>query len=109
MKEPQMTPQAPIARRKRFLIIALAVALLLILAATAGLSGAQTNGAYDLSWWTADGGGGVSAGSHYTLQGTAGQADAGALSGDAYTLTGGFWGGVSEQENALYLPAIRAP
>ena len=50
---------------------------------------------YDLSWWTADGGGGTStAAGSYTLYGTAGQPDPGPLlSGGNYTLAGGFWGG----------------
>ncbi|GAB4506061.1 MAG: hypothetical protein Kow00123_01990 [Anaerolineales bacterium] len=37
--------------------------------------------------------------------GTAGQADAGALSGDGYTLVGGFWAG-SEPTPYAYLPVI---
>lgn len=40
-----------------------------------------------------DGGGGELRGGGFTLVGTAGQADAGKLSGDVYTLVGGFWAG----------------
>jgi len=53
---------------------------------------AQAGGPYDLSWSTVDGGGHTfSTGGAYTLGGTAGQPDAGALSGGSYTLSGGFW------------------
>jgi len=49
-------------------------------------------GSYDLSWHTADGGGGAGSGGTYTLRGTAGQADAGpAMSGGTYSLAGGYW------------------
>ena len=41
-----------------------------------------------------DGGGGVSSGGTYRLDGTVGQADAGESSGGNYTLSGGFWAGV---------------
>src|SRR5687768_1962491 len=54
---------------------------------------AQSGGIYDLSWNTTDGGGSTSAtGGAYSLGGTIGQPDAGASSGGAYALTGGFWG-----------------
>ena len=47
-----------------------------------------------LNWWTVDGGGWTfSSGAGFTLSGTAGQADAGSLTGGAYTLGGGFWRG----------------
>ncbi len=46
---------------------------------------------FALDWFTLDGGGGSSAGGAYTLQGTIGQPDAGALSGGSYALQGGFW------------------
>jgi hypothetical protein len=53
----------------------------------------QTGGVYDLTWHTNDGGGTTSAtGGAYSLGGTIGQPDAGAASGGAYALTGGFWG-----------------
>lgn len=53
---------------------------------------AQSGGPYDLSWSTVDGGGYTfSTGGAYTLGGTAGQPDAGALSGGSYALSGGFW------------------
>ena len=57
------------------------------LAATCGL--AQN---YSIDWSTIDGGGGTSTGGVYTVSGTIGQPDAGAMSGGTYTLQGGFWG-----------------
>ena len=65
-------------------------------------------GGFDLSWWTADGGGGASSGGRYTLRGTAGQPDAGTMSGGPYALGGGFWGGgeapQGEDAHLVYLP-----
>ncbi len=52
-------------------------------------------GQYQISWYTVDGGGGHSAGGDFSLSGTIGQHDAGpsagAMSGGACTLIGGFW------------------
>jgi hypothetical protein len=50
-----------------------------------------SNVSYAIDWWTVDGGGGVSDGGEYTLQGTIGQPDAGSINGGDYTLDGGFW------------------
>jgi len=55
--------------------------------------GAQTGGDYEISWSTIDGGGGRSTGGDFALVGTIGQPDAGEMSGDNYTLSGGFWPG----------------
>ncbi len=53
---------------------------------------AQSGGAYNLEWNTLSGGGQTFAtGGAYSLGGTTGQADAGALAGGAYALAGGFW------------------
>jgi len=53
---------------------------------------AQSGGGYDLSWSTIDNGGYTwSEGSGYSLGGTVGQIDAGMLTGERYTLAGGFW------------------
>lgn len=55
---------------------------------------AQSGGGYDLSWWSVDGGGGGgSTGDVFSLRGSAGQADAGTLTGGEFELTGGFWHG----------------
>jgi uncharacterized repeat protein (TIGR01451 family) len=52
---------------------------------------------YAIPWWTVDGGGTMTAsGGTYSLSGTAGQPDAGVLSGGAYSVAGGFWGGAGQ-------------
>ena len=72
-------------------IILLTLALMLSLA-LASIAYAQGGGGYDLSWWTVDGGGEEVSGGGFTLNGTAGQADAhSALTGGGFSLTGGFW------------------
>lgn len=57
-------------------------------------------GRYILTKWTIDGGGGASTGGDYSLIGTAGQPDAGVLTGvldgTSYSLIGGFWGGAAD-------------
>jgi uncharacterized membrane protein len=92
----------------------LALAALLLLAAIPlsqpwARTAAQSGGGYDLSWWTADGGGSASAGGAYVLGGTAGQPDGGILSGGGYVLDGGFWAGGGMPlpgSLALYLPLV---
>lgn len=60
---------------------------------------------FAIDWFTTDGGGGVSSGGGYVLSGTVGQHNAGeVLSGGTFTLTGGFWAGVSAAEP---LPPLR--
>ena len=58
---------------------------------------------YSLDWSTLDGGGGTSTGGVYSVSGTIGQPDAGAMSGGSFTLVGGFWGIVA----ALQTPGAR--
>ncbi len=78
----------------------LAVGLILLAA-----GGAAAQGGYDLSWWTADGGGYTfSSGGGYSLGGTIGQPDAGLLEGPGYRLSGGFWTGGGLYK--VYLPVI---
>ncbi len=71
---------------------------------------AQSGGGYDLSWSTADGGGGASSGGTFVLTGTSGQADAGVMSGGVYPLSGGFWKGGEAAppppDYELFLPLI---
>jgi hypothetical protein len=77
----------------------LTLSLLLLLTASAVVVlQASAVGDYDLSWATADGGGGTfSTGGSYSLGGTIGQPDAGpSMSGGAYNLLGGFWSGTVE-------------
>lgn len=83
-------------------LAALGVALALL----AGTLAAAPNGTFSIDWWTVDGGGGASSGGAYTLSGTVGQADAGALSGGGLSLQGGFWSGAASR-SMLYIPAIR--
>lgn len=81
---------------------------LILLIATASVVVAQS-GSYDLLWNTIDGGGGDSAGDGYTLTGTIGQSDAGAvLGGDGFTLVGGFWIDIDidAANHHIFLPAI---
>jgi hypothetical protein len=49
---------------------------------------------YSIDWFTINGGGGTSTGGVYSVTGTIGQPDAGAMSGGTYTLQGGFWSGL---------------
>jgi hypothetical protein len=80
--------------------------LLLFLACVAFMATvvlAQGNATLTLPWWTVDAGGGSGSAGIYSLAGTAGQPDAGTLHSGAYTLKGGFWGGVLP-EARLYLP-----
>ena len=59
---------------------------------------------FDLSWSTIAGGGVTSGtGGPYSLNGTAGQANAGAMSGGTYQLTGGLWSGATVDYH-IYLP-----
>jgi hypothetical protein len=88
-----------IAYRKAFLVLA---ALLLL----GGTALAQGGSGYDLSWWTADGGGQTfSTGDGYSLGGTIGQPDAGPLAGSGYQLSGGFWSGATAVYG-VYLPIV---
>ena len=47
---------------------------------------------YSIDWFTIDGGGGTSTNGQYSLTGTIGQPDTGAMTGGNFTLQGGFWG-----------------
>ena len=64
---------------------------------------------YSLDWSTVDGGGGTSTGGVYTVSGTIGQPDAGAMNGGTYTLDGGFWGIIAavQTEGAPLLSILR--
>jgi len=80
---------------------------LLLLAAVPVL--AQSGAGYDLTWSTVDGGGGTfSVGGGYSLAGTAGQPDAGQLTGGDYSLAGGFWSGGVQTGSPyrVYLPVV---
>jgi hypothetical protein len=70
------------------------LATLLVGLLVVGVAWAASPAGYDLSWWTADGGGAtLSSGGGFALSDTIGQPDAGLMRGGGYTLGGGFWGG----------------
>lgn len=78
----------PRAGRLRLTTLALLAA-----AAAPGASAAPgaDGPAYEIPWFTLDGGGTTSTGGTLELRGTLGQPDAGTLSGGAFVLQGGFW------------------
>jgi hypothetical protein len=50
---------------------------------------------FSVDWHKIAGGGGTSTGGVFSLSGTIGQHDAGAMSGGTYAITGGFWSGIT--------------
>ena len=88
--------------KKRWIVL-LALAVMLVLGAV-GSAVASPSGDEDISWWTADGGGGTSTGGDYALSGTIGQPDAGQMSGGDYTISGGFW--VRMAMRYIFLPLV---
>jgi hypothetical protein len=96
-------------KQSRLIPVLPALAALLLFAGGIAAQGpAGSTAGYDLSWWTADGGGQIfSTGGGYSLGGTAGQPDAGLLTGPGYSLAGGFWsGGVAAGSYRVYLPVV---
>jgi hypothetical protein len=95
---------------KRNLLIPLGLVLLLLLLlipAEMIISAAPTYSAYDIDWWTIDGGGAQSSGGGFMLMGTIGQADAFyPLSGGGYTLEGGYWPGANPP-SLIFMPLVR--
>ena len=92
---------------KRHILLFLLVGVLLLPPGLVAF--AQTGDGYDLTWSTVDGGGYTfSTGSGYSLGGTAGQPDAGVLTGGGYTLAGGFWrgGAAAGSVYEVYLPLV---
>lgn len=67
-----------------------AVRVAVVSAMALAAAGARAQ-SYSIDWYTIDGGGGVSSGGGYTVNGTIGQPDAGVMTGGPYTLSGGFW------------------
>ncbi len=86
----------------KYLVLLLVLGLLSVAAALAAPQD------FSLPWWTVDSGGGASQGGGYTLTGTTGQTEAGTLlSGDVYTLAGGFWGAGSLNAGIeIFLPLV---
>ena len=86
-------------------LIPLTLVLILLLSGIAFSEG--LGGIFNMDWFTIDGGGGTSSSGSYTVVGSVGQPDAGALSGSGYTLSGGFWSGPATAgpvEYRIYLP-----
>ena len=73
----------------------------LVVAVLLGSTAIAATQAYDLDWWTVDGGGNTSSGGVYSLSATIGQPDAGSLSGGDFTLAGGYW------SEAVSVPPVR--
>ena len=67
------------------------ITILAALATAAVCLPALADGPYTITWWTADGGGGTSAGGGWTLSGTIGQPDAGSMIAPGWSVSGGFW------------------
>ena len=77
----------------------------MLLVSSAGTVSAQSGSGYDLTWWSADSGGVVLSGGSYSLAGSAGQPDSGAVpSGGVYRLVGGFWSDAVAYN--VFLPSI---
>jgi hypothetical protein len=95
--------------KKQYLILTLIIACLLGLAAISTYPAKADAATFTISWWTVDGGGGKSTATGYTLNGTAGQPDAGSSSGTGFSLAGGFWAGHPGLIllRPLYLPVIQ--
>ena len=90
-------------RHKIFLILCLIVLILF-----SGQAVFAANG-YAITWWSVDGGGGMSTGGIYTVNGTIGQTDTVLLSGSGFSLQGGFWSypGIDLSSGTmLYLPSV---
>jgi hypothetical protein len=82
--------------------------LLVALLASVGIINAAPD-ALEIAWWTVDGGGGPLDTNGYSLSGTVGQPDAGAvLAQDVFTLVGGYWYGAGPEEewHELFLPVV---
>src|SRR5689334_3208390 len=73
---------------------------LALFASLLALTGGAFAQSYSIDWFTIDGGGGTSTGGVYSVSGTIGQPDAGALAGGSYSIAGGFWGGIVAVQTA---------
>ena len=60
--------------------------------------GAEVAQGQSMSWWTTDGGGGVSASGPYRLSATMAQPDTGTLAASGFTLSGGYWAANGAQQ-----------
>ena len=82
------------------------MALLVVLGLLSVAVALAAPGAFSLPWSAVDSGGVASQGGAYALTGTTGQRETGTLlSGDIYTLAGGFWGAGSPYAGVeIFLP-----
>jgi len=90
--------------KRKWLFLSLAIILVLV-----PITLAVASVSFDLSWWSVDGGGGLSSEGVYNLQGVAGQPDAGLLQSDDFSLAGGYLGGASAlppTQHDLLLPLV---
>ncbi len=94
------------------------LSLLLVLAVTLALTGAQTpahaqsGSGYNLAWWTVDSGGETAShGGGYTLDSATGQAEAAQFtsSGGGYSLQSGFLSGSAAKYRTWYYPLVLSP
>ena len=86
------------------------VILLVVVMLIAGMafSAARAASGYELSWYTFDGGGGISSSTAFTVMGTIGQPDAGPQNtSTGYSLTGGFWTWLAQYLS--FAPLVRRP
>ena len=51
----------------------------------------RTEADFSIPWYSVDGGGGTSTNRQFTITGTIGQPDVGAMGGGQFTIDGGFW------------------
>lgn len=68
----------------------------------------QSGGAFNLNWDTIDSGGGTSVGGDYSVGGTIGQPDGGAMNGGSFQLSGGFWPVTRSRERTPQLRILLA-
>ena len=91
-------------RRAFWLTLIVLLACLIVAPVLASSSAVDTSAYALIAWTTAPGG--QAQGGAFTLEGTAGQPAAGALSAGSLTVNGGFWQH-DAGTNALYLASIR--
>ena len=91
-----------------FRLLALVAVCLLIGGLVISAASANGGSSYSVSWYTFDGGGGVSSSPAYTVMGSIGQPDARPQNNSTgYNLTGGFWAWLAQYLN--FAPQIRKP
>ncbi|HEV8694834.1 MAG TPA: hypothetical protein VGQ93_11730 [Lysobacter sp.] len=77
---------------KRFFRLLLVVSAALKIPTGGGATMNEGSLPFRIDWFSIDGGSGASSGGQFSLSGTIGQPDAGAMSSGDYELVGGFWG-----------------